>query len=313
MTIKKKAWLMALILGSMALAACGGRSESKSSSQQQSQSSTSASESTPGSSEVALGSENITSNNDKYIIGRRVFDNDYNNYPNPKATLKIDEFPNLEFSYNQLDSSYYLEGLGIAFNYCCSFYIADVNQDGYSDICYSYVKGSGIVNYGIAIYDIQNNTVLLEKEDRGEFDYLFDLDDNGCLLIEELEFNDHRSHLLNKALRFIKNQKNELLFEEFSFESKLKGFLCGLGSGDRNQYKVSILLVHVGINDRYALNANEIIVEGIVDFTYSVDKYEELVEGSPDFNLFLKFGSTITTNITISIKDIKQTIRVSVS
>ena len=39
MMIKKKAWLMALILGSMALAACGGRSESKSSSQQQSQSS----------------------------------------------------------------------------------------------------------------------------------------------------------------------------------------------------------------------------------------------------------------------------------
>ena len=106
MMIKKKAWFMALILGSMALAACGGRSESKSSSQ-----------STPASSEVASASENITSNNDKYIIGRRVFDNDYNNYPNPKATLKIDEFPNLEFSYNQLDSSYYLEGLGITFNY----------------------------------------------------------------------------------------------------------------------------------------------------------------------------------------------------
>lgn len=263
------------------------------------------------SSNISTNSDHF-SDNEKYIVGKRVFDNDYNNCKNPEATLKIDEFPDLEFSYKQLDSCYSIESLGITFRYCYSFYIADINQDGFLDICYSYAKGSGTVNFGIAIYDIHNNTALFEKEERGTFDYLFDLDDDGCLLIEELNYNEDIPHLLNKALRFLKNPNNELLFEEFSFESKLKGFLCGAGTGNRNQYKVSILLIHVGTNDRHELSANEILAEGIVDFTYSVEKYEELSEGSPDFNLILNFKRKITTNITVSIRDMKQTIRVSV-
>lgn len=264
------------------------------------------------SSNISTNSDYFNSN-EKYIVGKRVFDNDYNNYKNPRTTLKIDEFPDLEFSYKQLDSCYSIESLGITFRYCNSFYIADINQDGFFDICYSYVKGSGIVNCGITIYDIHNNTTLFDKEERLAFDYFFDLDDDGCLLIEELNYSqvEYRS-LLNKALRFLKNPNNELLFEEFSFESKLKGFLCGAGTGNRNQYKVSILLIHVGTNDRHELSANEIFAEGIVDFTYSVEKYEKLSEGSPDFNLIFNFTRKTTTNITVSIRDMKQTIRVSV-
>ena len=263
------------------------------------------------SSNISTSSDYFNSN-EKYIVGKRVFDNDYNNYKNPRTTLKIDEFPDLEFSYTQHDSCYSIESLGITFRYCYSFYIADINQDGFLDICYSYAKGSGIVNFGIAIYDIHNNITLFDKEERETFDYLFDLDDDGCLIIEELNYNYDIPHLLNKALRFLKNPNNELLFEEFSFESKLKGFLCGAGRGDRNQYKVSIRLFHVGTNDRHELSANEIFAEGIVDFTYSVEKYEELSEGSPDFNLIFNFKRETNTYITVSIRDMKQTIHVTV-
>lgn len=248
---------------------------------------------------------------EKYIVGKRIFDPDYNNYPNPKSTIKIDEFPGLEFSYNTLNSSYSIESLGVTFNYCYSFYIADINQDGYFELCYSFVKGSGIVNYGISIFDVHNKVTLFENEERGKLDYLFDLDDKGYLIIEELKFNDHKPHLLNKALHFVKNLNKNLLFEEFTFDSKLKGFLCGDGSGNKDQYRLNILLIHVGTKDRHYLNINEITVEGIVDFTYKVENYPELVEGSPDLILSLSFKDKTTTNITIKIQDIKQIVRIS--
>ena len=54
-------------------------------------------------------------------------------------------------------------------------FVADVNNDGYRDICTNLSVGSGFINDVIYIYDYKNEKVLYEKSERFEYDYRLSL------------------------------------------------------------------------------------------------------------------------------------------
>ena len=58
----------------------------------------------------------------------------------------------------------------------------DVNKDGYPDLCASVSTGSGIISSLIAVYDVHNDVGYM-LHDRGEYDYVFPLEDRMFMVV----------------------------------------------------------------------------------------------------------------------------------
>ena len=106
-----------------------------------------------------------------------------------------------------------------------SLYLADVNFDGYKDICVGNitVTEARATYLSVAIFDAHNNQMLLELKDQGNFDYDFDLD-FGELIIEEMPYvakGNRRS--VSRVGRFVKNSREQNHLEWESNGYKLTG------------------------------------------------------------------------------------------
>ena len=128
-----------------------------------------------------------------------------------------------------------------------SLYEADVNFDGYKDLCI----GSVTINeskekmLSIAIYDTHNSNKLLEYKDHGVFDYDFDLND-GILILEEMPFVNGRGNTSSRTVNRIGSFSNKnsgrlnIVWETFNY--KLNGlkfvekFTCVEDASEANTY-----------------------------------------------------------------------------
>ena len=113
-----------------------------------------------------------------------------------------------------------------------SLYVADVNFDGNKDICVGTItQGEGRETYlSIAIYDVHNNQKLLELNNKGNFDYDFDLE-NNCLIIEEMpHVSKGNRRSVSRVGRFLKNstEANHLEWESNDYKLTGLGFSSNL-------------------------------------------------------------------------------------
>ena len=103
-----------------------------------------------------------------------------------------------------------------------SLYIADVNFDGYKDLCIGTIsEGEARETYlSIAIFDMHNNNKLLELNDKGNFDYDFDIE-NDYLIIEEMpHVSKGNRRSVSRVGRFVNNsdKPNHLEWESNSYK-----------------------------------------------------------------------------------------------
>lgn len=106
-----------------------------------------------------------------------------------------------------------------------SLYLADVNFDGYKDVCVGNItQGEDRETYlSVAIFDAHNNKKLLEFNDRGNFDYDFDLE-NTYLIIEEMpHVSKGNRRSVSRVGRFVKNSAEQHNLEWESNSYKLTG------------------------------------------------------------------------------------------
>lgn len=249
--------------------------------------------------------------NSKYVIGKRIFDLEYQNTPFPSDSFYLEDFSDIEFIRIE-QSSFKIKPFQEEYSINQSLYLADVNQDGYNDICFGYHQGSGDVNYGVKIYDAHNDNVIFEAEERFVHDFLFDLDENNCLLLEDVKPQGGHTNLLNCAGRILKNSSNTISFEWYEFDHKLKGFniLMGSTASVGSEKWGYIYLFHIGTKDEfYPLEIDSILVTVNNDeFVYTISKSQDLKRpnGNPYFEVLFVFKKAGDIKITISIEGFAQ-------
>lgn len=173
----------------------------------------------------------------KYVKGKRIFDLEYDIDGYPEETMKLDEFPELTFKrkggtllITGRDTIIDSKGIGAR-----GMYLADVNGDGYTDLAYyqDRTNGSSNISYLVRIYDYHNDKFLFNDDNNKRS--ILDLDDEGVLLIEELsKFTGGGFNELERAGRFLAG--DEISFEWFNFDSKLKGMLIDLPNRKDGEY-----------------------------------------------------------------------------
>ena len=229
---------------------------------------------------------NSQNSGEQYVTARRVFDYCYETlYTDyPEEDLTFDELPGAtfiaEYGYYRLNID---ETTVLSFNQ--QLYLADVNQDIYLDICYCYSRGSGIINYGVSIYDYFNKAVLFEAEDRMNHNYLFDLDDHDNLVLYELNpTTTYHSFILTEAKRFLKKNDGEILSEPFDLDYKLQGFSTNYNT-ERNVERGSVLRLEIALAYVHKPGIQCPVKKEDVEllnsegrFTYSVDNYQTEVK-----------------------------------
>jgi hypothetical protein len=173
----------------------------------------------------------------KYVKGKRIFDLEYDIDGYPEETMKLDEFPELTFNRKGAtllitgrDTIIDSKGIG-----AMGIYLADVNGDGYTDLAYYQARtnGSSNISYLVRIYDYHNDKFLFNDDNNKRS--ILDLDDEGVLLIEELsKYTGGGFQELERAGRFLVG--DEISFEWFSFDSKLKGMFIDLPNRKDGEY-----------------------------------------------------------------------------
>lgn len=173
----------------------------------------------------------------KYVKGKRIFDLEYDIDGYPEETMKLDEFPELIFKrkggtllITGRDTIVDSKGIGAR-----GMYLADVNSDGYTDLAYyqDRTNGSSNTSYLVRIYDYHNDKFLFNDDNNKRS--ILDLDDEGVLLIEELsKYTGGGFNELERAGRFLAG--DEISFEWFNFDSKLKGMFIDLPNRKDGEY-----------------------------------------------------------------------------
>ena len=106
-----------------------------------------------------------------------------------------------------------------------SLYLADVNFDGHKDICVGTITVSENreTYLSIAIFDAHNNYKLLELNDKGNFDYDFDLENNYLIIEEMPHVSKGNRRSVSRVGRFVKNSNEPNRLEWESNGYKLTG------------------------------------------------------------------------------------------
>ena len=259
----------------------------------------------------------------KYVKGQRIYDIAYEPDGYIDETLSLEEFPELSFVRSDNKHELYIEGrekilvdsqkIGAK-----GIYLTDINNDGYTDLAYyqDRRKASSNTSYLVRIYDYHND-IFLFNDDNGKRSIL-DLDDEGTLLIEELD-NAHSSSFdeLERAGRFLKGES--ISFEWFTFESKLKSIYIQESAPFTHEMNATInktkmmSLYLVGIGDEKLEKA---VPFESINITQNSDYYSFEIRNSAvasifyiNFN-FLKVGKV---TIDFSIGDVKTDVVVNIT
>lgn len=162
--------------------------------------------------------------NQKYITAKRVYDLEYDVDGYPKETMTLEEFPELIFKRGGSRAALLIEGRDTITDSnkigAKGIYLADVNNDGYTDLAYYQNRTNSSSNNGylVKIYDYHNDKFLFNDDNKNSS--ILDLDDKNVLLIEELVVGGSSLRELKRAGRFLKSA--EIAFEWYNFDFKLK-------------------------------------------------------------------------------------------
>ena len=192
----------------------------------------------------------------EYVKGQRIYDLEYDVGGYPNETMTLEEFPELTFKRDGSSAALLIEGRETVVDSnrigAKGIYLADVNNDGYTDLAYYQNKTNGSSNNGylVKIYDYHNDKFLFNNDNNKSS--ILDLDDEGVLIIEELDNRVNSSlKTLIRAGRFLAG--DEISFEWFNFDFKLKGlsleftkYKDGVGLAYLNQ-KTYVMLRLYGI------------------------------------------------------------------
>ena len=198
---------------------------------------------------ISTGSKSYTSTSDsiadsskeitqKYITAKKVYDLEYDADGCPEEALTLDEFPDLTFRRDESKAAFLIEGRETIIDPkqigAKGIYLADVNSDGFTDLAYYQDRrsGSSNISYLVKIYDYHNDKFLFN--DGNNKNSILDLDDDGVLVIEELGRIGSGLNELNRAGRFLAG--NEISFEWFSFDSKLKSIRLEFVGRNNGEY-----------------------------------------------------------------------------
>ncbi len=126
-------------------------------------------------SDMRRVSEPYFISNGQNLIVEKIYDQ--NDHPNPSEPFEftIPEFPGVNFKLENY--TVYANGRTLYSGMPIStVYLADLNGDGYRELCSDIAFGSGIVDERIGVYDYANSE-LYELSDRGKYDYALSLED----------------------------------------------------------------------------------------------------------------------------------------
>lgn len=250
--------------------------------------------------------------NQKYITAKRVYDLEYNVNGYPEETMTLEEFPELTFKRDGSSAALLIEGRETVVDSnrigAKGIYLADVNNDGYTDLAYYQNRTNGSSNNGylVKIYDYHNDKFLFNNDNNKSS--ILDLDDEGVLIIEELDNRNSSLKELIRAGRFIAG--SEISFEWFNFDFKLKGlsleftkYKDGVGLAYLNQ-KTYVMLRLYGIGSESldkAIPIEQINVKRN-DELYSFEVTNSSVASI--FNIAYTFLQTGTIEIYVSIDQV---------
>lgn len=255
---------------------------------------------------------------EKYVIAKRIFDNDYFDSPSIKESFVLKEIPDLVFEYDKQTAGFQIQiNQETTLNINYSLYIADANQDGHYDICYSFVSGSGILNFGVEIFDVFNKKSLLKLEERNVCDYIFDLDENSVLVLEEFNQGKGYEFIINDVSRLLKNI-NEITFEKMEIDSLFKGFLlgnepAGYKTKQGTPHRISI---HLHYLTRTAgecpINEEDVVITcANTEFTYTMN-FSYTSYQAPQHYIEITFSTSGIKDVTVSVKNFATSISISV-
>lgn len=255
----------------------------------------------------------------EYVKGKRIFDLEYDIDGYPEETMKLDEFPELIFKrkggtllITGRDTIVDSKGIGAR-----GMYLADVNSDGYTDLAYyqDRTNGSSNISYLVRIYDYHNDKFLFNDDNNKRS--ILDLDDEGILLIEELsKYTGGGFNELERAGRFLAG--DEISFEWFNFDSKLKGMFLDLPNRKDGKYVAylnqtsyaKLYLFGIGSDSlEKALPIDSINIKANNEY-YSFEVSHGLI--ASQFNITFTFVKEGTVELEVSIGDItaKETIQI---
>ena len=113
--------------------------------------------------------------------------------------VSLDEFPDVVFKCN-IDftaNDELIEEIGKQ-GYPMSFYAYDLNYDGYRELCVNCAYGSGWIDDRVVIYDYKNIKVLLEINDRENYSYYLQQNEEGIYVVETYILNPaHKTRIGN--------------------------------------------------------------------------------------------------------------------
>ena len=255
----------------------------------------------------------------KYTKAQRYYDYFYENEGiAPFEKLTTDVLPEVTFSRDPKNkTTVHVEGYEIL-QRMHSIYLADANLDGFLDIGFhtSTSHSSSLNCERVVIFDWHNKNVIFETS--SEENHVLDLDDDGNLILEELEAENGGGTLqkLRRAGRFLNNQKPA--FEWFNFERRIKSLYLdgptmgtdGLTASIGQKCTVFLYLIGVGSNKpEDALPIVSIVVNSnAADFSYKVEKGIK----ASNYNLECAFGSEGHYTLTVVVEGVSLTTQVKV-
>ena len=262
--------------------------------------------------------------NDKYIVGKRIFDSGL--YPDTldgEFDLVIPEVTGVVCTYR--NGIVDIKKDGVLKNHGRSLYIADVNQDGYFDLCFKCGSKWGDLlssrnRDSVCVYDAHNSKYLdildcFEGYKNDNKSYYFDLDENNVLYLIEGSNNQSVFKLgkIERTARLLKDQEKK--FEWFDLEYKFGSFLCGVDIGD-NGHGISQPQIMFSIygffkpDIEFPLTANDFTVEKVKgsDFDVYIERskfYKEPgYEG--DFRAYITFKEAGEYKIRVNVRDLPE-------
>lgn len=100
------------------------------------------------------------------------------------GSLTIEELPDF-YRYIGIDGQSYLkEGDANPVDAYFSLYLADVNKDGYRDLCYVKRTNSSSTRLYFEVFDIKNNEVIFVQQNDSQFDYVIELRDSFIYVLQ---------------------------------------------------------------------------------------------------------------------------------
>ena len=248
--------------------------------------------------------------NDKYIVGKRIFDNNYfcDNAPTlpEERTFTLEEFPGLTFNNYQSSASFEDES-GTYLGMSWALYIADVNQDDHFDLCFVKSVGSGVITYEAYIYDVFNHQYLLEKADRNKYNYFFELDENNVLCLIEGRSARGSYQRVHRVGRFLKDTK-ESMFDWYTYDD-LK--VTGIYNYNPNSYQVETvtgdlnvgLYAYIDIDYEPIFTVDELIIEKVSgpDFAYQI---AELDVSQARYGIKITYSNSGVSKIKFKFRDV---------